>query len=245
MKKLIICASVCLVAYYQYLPHYTSKYTTITAEVAEPVSAEIQHTVKKVDVLNIIVNDISQSDHWLELPPLDVLALLLSDSSRIKSNQLAGILIDEQGMTQQLYLSEKIALELKSETGSIYDQVAAADGNKKMKERYRQRCQTIVDQFASRVVLPRTAVWSDVNQALEMAARLARLPCYKDHEIRLIVLSDLIQDMPGHHRLKPALFPPNVTIYLVGLDDAVDASLVFPQNQTFVLPHFRASLIQP
>lgn len=196
----------------------------------------------KRQVLYILVNDVSQSDAWLALSSADIFDLLLSDTNNVASVQLAGLLINEQGHTQQPYLSDPLPILLQSEKGTVYERAAIKLKNRQIMAQYKQGCKNTVDSFAQKILLPRQAPWSDVNGALVLAERLSKLPCYRNHDIILVLLSDLNHDLPDGSRLKLSTFPPNVTIYVVGQDHTI-VSKFFPNNQVIVLPHFNASFL--
>lgn len=238
MKNILLFCAVCLAAYH----HYTS---STAHPAAETSNLNLNLPTKNLPeasqhILNIVVNDISGSDAWLSLTKSEILALLLQDSCRSGSTQLAGICIDERGEKQTPFLSAEMGHIIQSLDVDIYEEAAARNFNKKSLAKYQVSCRNAADSFARHIILPRNAPYSNVNGALGLSLKLGTLPNYQNYLIRLIILSDLLQDMPNGAPIGSFVFPPNTVVYVIGSSDELELKRIFPANKVVALPAFKA-----
>jgi hypothetical protein len=233
MKNAILLCTVLLLSLYYFNMEPTPAMASQVA-VTVPATASIRN-------LNIILNDVSSSNSWLALTEYELLGLLLQDSSRSNITQLAGILINESGANQTPFWSREIMLENRRTDGDIYEEAAALTFNKKSTKQFKALCAIEASRFSKQLLLPRTASYSDVNGAITLALKMSKLSRYRNYSIRLIILSDMLQDTPDGKTLETFGFPANTTIYVVGQASAVDIKQVFPKNNVVELPAFQAA----
>lgn len=194
-------------------------------------------------VLNIIINDISQSNYWLQLPKAEVLQLLLQDSSCRPSIQVAGLLIQDSSQIQQPYLSGILMPGLSASEGDIFERTETDQQNLKAMAAFKTQARLATDSLLAWLGKPHSTLQSDVNGALTLACQLANQTCYANWDIRLIILSDLLQDTHDGRAIHAFIFPGGTIIYLIGKSDQVTDTLVFPQNTIRIPPAFKAQFM--
>jgi hypothetical protein len=197
-------------------------------------------------LLVLLLNDVSGSAAHLSLPPEEVTMMILTDSLR-KSIQLAGIVINGESSRQTPYFGHVVKPGFRKLSGreTIYERAAIEDHNDKERLRFASAARLEADSLLSHLNMPRTDSLTDLNGALRHAQKLCSQPGFSRHEIRMILVSDLLHDLPANPRQQSFAFPPNVTIYLIGRNDEVRIETIFPDNEVVELTAFRAEFFHP
>ncbi|NUO01125.1 MAG: hypothetical protein HUU01_10980 [Saprospiraceae bacterium] len=197
-------------------------------------------------LLVLLINDVSGSAAHLSLPPEEVTMMILTDSLR-ESIQLAGIVINSESGRQTPYFGKTIRPGLGMLTGreTIYERAAIEKHNDKMRQQLASAAQMETDSLLSHLNMPRADSLTDLNGALRHAQKLCAQPGFSRHEIWMILVSDLLHDLPASPRQQSFAFPPNVTIYLIGRNDEVRIETIFPENEVVELTAFRAEFFHP
>lgn len=191
-------------------------------------------------LLYIFINDVSESNPWLELPRKEMLNLVLQDSMSRPAIQLAGILIQENSQAQTPFLSQVLTPKFEYCEGNIFERTAAAQQNDILMKAYQNLGALAVDSLLAHLERPRKLLKSDINGAISLAITLANQPGYQDFDIRVVILSDLLQDTIDGEELKTFEFPPKTTVYLIGSSSSIALEKVFPKTDIVKLAVFKA-----
>jgi hypothetical protein len=191
-------------------------------------------------LLYIFINDVSQSNPWLQLPRKEMLDLVLQDSVSRPAIQLAGILIQENSSAQTPYLSQVLKPKIQICGGNVFERSAISQTNDILMKEYHHLGSLTVDSLLSHLEKPRKLLKSDINGAVTLAITLASQPGYQDFDIRVVILSDLIQDTHENDVLNAFEFPPQTRLYLIGTSSTVTPEKVFPRNDIVKLTVFKA-----
>jgi len=191
-------------------------------------------------ILYIFINDVSKSNQWLQLSKKEVLDVVLQDSTSRQAIQLAGILIQENSSAQTPYLSQTLEPKMKACDGNVFERSAISQRNDILMKEYHHLGSLAVDSLLAHLEKPRKLLKSDINGALSLAITLASQPGYQDFEIRVVILSDLLQDTNENDVLNTFKFPQQTTLYLIGTSSTIDPEIVFPKNAVVKLAVFKA-----
>jgi hypothetical protein len=196
-------------------------------------------------VLYLLLNDVTGSAGHLDLPPEELVKMILADSLR-ESIHLAGIRIDDKSSRQTPFVSPTLRTDLHRLTGreTIYEKARIERHNAGQRQAFESSARQATDSLLTHLQHPRTAPDTDLNGALRLAQKLARQPGFSRHEIRIVAISDLLHDFPADPNPASFPFPDNATIFLIGASDNARPDLLFPENKVIELAAFRAEFFQ-
>lgn len=199
----------------------------------------------QADVLHIYVNDLTESNSWLPLVSKnEIFALNLSCTGQYAHFQLAGVCITPDSRRQIPFISEKVDCELLTPTGNLYRQSAIRQENEKKCNRIKIKAACITDSLMHYIGKPRNMQHTDINGALLLTRQICAPFENTNTEIKVILISDCLQDLPGGGQLKPIVFPPNVTIYVIGKSEKVALDQLFPSNKVVEIPALKSQFLQ-
>lgn len=191
-------------------------------------------------LLYIFINDISRSNPWLQLPRKEILDLVLQDSMYRPAIQLAGILIQENSTAQTPFLSQILLPRMQACEGNIFVRSEKSKRNETAMKEYEHLGSDSVDSLLSYLEKPRKLLKSDINGAITLAITLAGQPGYQNYDIRVVIMSDLLQETNENNVLNSFEFPPHSTVYLIGSSSKIAPEIVFPHNSIVKLAVFKA-----
>lgn len=190
----------------------------------------------------ILVNDISQSNDYLEIKPAHVQALI-GKYGKQGGVQMTGILIQSNSTRQQTVCTDFIRLDTMEVSGTWLIAKQTSKKNEAIKVAYTNQLRTASELITAKILLPRDHQYSDVKGALRLAKIAAEHPDYQNANIRVVILSDLLHDVPGQKpHLEPMVFPPNVEIILIGNAPGIDCQKIFPKNKVMQMTNFQSLL---
>lgn len=194
--------------------------------------------------LTILVNDVSESAAKIHCPISELRKVWLRDALRGGAD-LATVLLSSESECYIPEWMETVRLDTLPHEGSIYRRRARAQGN----ERHIARAHAQLDRWdawlSDSVFLPKRAAYSDVQRALELSQQLAENGSKNGFRIRLIVLSDLIHDMPDRSKLRPIELPAGTELILIGAAPSMPTSTIFPGAHLIESPIFKHELVLP
>jgi hypothetical protein len=193
--------------------------------------------------LTILVNDISESAEHVHISIASLRQLLHFDAVN-GGTQLATLLINGIGDKQMPWISSlhQADTTVLSRTMNIYRRTKIAQKNRGCMILLDSVLNTWADTLKTKVLLPKTDGYSDANGTFYLLTHLAQAYQAKNYRLRVLIFSDLIQDMPNNTLLRPIKLPPNAEIFLIGASPKVDLQRVFPNNKVTLIPVFDAQL---
>lgn len=187
------------------------------------------------NTLTIVLNDVSISTHYMGDLSSGIAALLKQDVLRGDAH-LAAIRITAQSLQQQpLYLTLP-NLDTLPVHGNRYERARIEAENKGKWSKFNKLLNTTEEQLRSKVFISKAAPWSDINGAFHMALQFAEEADRNGFIVRLIVISDLIQDTEDGDHLSEFIFPANTEVIVLGEPEEVRLKQVLPQNSYRLMP---------
>jgi hypothetical protein len=203
----------------------------------QPVQTEPIEDVPPL--LYLLINDVSGSAKHLVYASAVMSTLLARDTLR-PAIQVAGVRTLANSYLQTPYVSQLLKPSLQLVDGTIYERQETETLNERLRSIYRDSCQSVVRDLSEYLNLPRDEKHTDITGALFLAAQMANQPNFKDYEIRLIILSDMIQDLPRPRKVEPIEFPVNTRIFIVGKSPGVDIESLIKKDGIIYLSAFNA-----
>ncbi len=194
-------------------------------------------------VLYVFMNDITASAKHLDLERDELLELLRSDTSR-SCLQVAALRVQSDSWKQTPYISRNICAGLEPVNGDIYERAAAEARNAERLASFYKQVEEAVDKLSAYLLRERNQQQTDINGAVRLAQQLIQQPNFKDWQVRLVIISDLKQDLANREKLQPFSFADKVEIFVIGKAANADVIQLFPSNSPVLLPAFRAQFLQ-
>lgn len=191
--------------------------------------------------LTILVNDVSESTEHVHFSPEAFRQLLHFDALN-GGTQLATLLINSTGNKQMPWISNLLKVDTTVLSGNRYQRARIDKENQVRSSQLNGTLSNWVDTLKSKILLPKTDRYSDVNGAFYHIVHLAETYHTRKYRVRIIIFSDLLQDTPNHEPLRPITLPSDVEIFLIGTSPHVDLQQVFPNNQVTLTPVFDTQL---
>lgn len=194
--------------------------------------------------LTILVNDVSESAAKIHCPISELRKAWLHDALQ-GGAYLATVLLSSESECYIPEWMETVRLDTLLHEGSIYRRRAIAQDNERQIARAHAQLNRWDAWLSDSVFLPKRAAYSDVQGALQHCQQLAKVYSERGFRIRLIVLSDLIHDMPDRSRLRPIELPAGTELILIGAAPSVPTSTIFPDAHLIESPIFKHELVLP
>lgn len=192
-------------------------------------------------VLNIVVFDQSSSANYIDCDTAELRRLTLVDAFESQVWNAGIRVLAKDSNQQEVLLDGPFHLPLMSEEGrSIYQLNEIRTFNQEAQSGFEEKIKDYLSLFDDSILGTHNLAYSDVKGALQLVGILSRQQRFQAARIRLILLSDLLQDIPGDHTLGSFIFPPHTKIYAVGVAPTVDLEKVFPENDLDQLVRFSA-----
>ena len=191
-------------------------------------------------LINILIVDQSESFDYAHLSSSD-LAQLISHDAQAYTTWIAMVsVLEAKSIEQPLLLEGPFLLDTLLESNySIYQHPKVQRYNQEKKGHFEQKLKSALEAY-NKLITIKNRPYSDVNGALRYAERLANQQRFAEAKIRVIILSDLIHDLPDESKLAVFHFPSRATIYPVSFNQIIDLNKVFPANLVEPLVSFRA-----
>jgi len=195
-------------------------------------------------VLNVIVYDQSESAKYVDCDTVEIEKLIRMDAHAAQV-WVAGIrVLDKNSIQQKPIIKGPMHLDLTSEKEySIYQSSEIQASNAITISNFREKLSHLLAQFDQQMLSIRDLPYSDIKGALQLTETLCQQARFKNASIRLIVLSDLLHDLPGDKDMGSFSFPSNTTIYTTGVSPQVDLASVFPDNRVNPIVQFTADFL--
>lgn len=190
-------------------------------------------------LLYMLINDVSGSARHLVYAPAVMNTLLERDTLR-PAIIVAGFKIQADSYLQTPYVSPLLRPFVQPLSGNIYQRQQTETQNETLRSMYHDSCKSAVRALSDYLNLPRDEKYTDITGALFLSAQMANQPNFKDYEIRLIIFSDMIQDLPKPHQVNPIEFPVNTRIFIVGKSQGVDVESLIKNDGIIYLSAFNA-----
>lgn len=201
---------------------------------------QIQHSAPTPPpTLWLLINDISKSDEYLVLPDHFVKDLITKNASR--GICLAGLFIQSNSTRQIPLQSELIKIDTLEVEGNYLERGKAINSNHQLKEHHAQALDLITEGLNDFVLHAKEEQWTDVDGGLWLAKILLNQVQFERYEKNVLVLSDLLQDLPlRNNHIKSIDFPLGTKVFLMGVNPGVNYKKIFPNNEVILISNHQA-----
>jgi hypothetical protein len=195
-------------------------------------------TISTPAQLVILVYDISISfDHLAHLDSSH-LKSIFHNTSLQGGGRVYSLFIKERSDQQEPLGFDIPKLHLLARSGNAYQQTNRQKYNNRVLSVLSTSEEVFSEQLSQSLLVPRAAKWSDVENSLLLTATILSNSIYADHQKKVLILSDLIQDLPPIHgidKMEAVPFGKDVAVYLVRPSGKVNVAEIIsgPAPQVF------------
>jgi hypothetical protein len=116
-------------------------------------------------------------------------------------------------------------------TGNAYQKANRNKKNKQLEAEFENGKDSFITSVSRKLIVPKIHKFSNVKNALELARKILENPMYSNYAKKLLVISDLENDLPpkqGIEEMEPVHFASDVKVFLVRPSDRVNLSELIP-----------------
>ncbi|GEM_PF-4759142 len=142
-----------------------------------------------------------------------------------------GLHIMANSSKQEPITGEVPALEQLPMMGNAYQQANRTRKNEQLAAEFETHKDEFMTPMSQYLIVPKSHVFSDLKNALELARKILENPMYSTYTKKLLVISDMENDFPpkqGVDPMEPVHFTSDVKIYLVRPSDRVSLAGLIP-----------------
>lgn len=166
----------------------------------------------------VVVYDVSLStDAYAMLQP-EHFTLIYHDMGYSGGGRYYGLFIKSNSQRQDPFMMDVPVLDTLPIRGNSYQQQNRLNKNREIISQFESGTDAFVKAISEKMLLPKKAEFSDVQNALELANGILSMPEYKTWNKRLLIISDCENDLPpvdGIDKMTPVKFEADVKIAVV------------------------------
>lgn len=148
-----------------------------------------------------------------------------------------GLHIMTNSSKQELLTGEVPVFEQLSMKGNVYQQANLIRKNNQLAAEFEKREDEFISSVSQKLVVPKSHDFSDLKNALELARKVLESPIYSNYTKKLLIISDMENDLPPKHGIdpmEPVHFASDVKVFLVRPSDRVNlAGLISGAEYSF------------
>lgn len=142
-----------------------------------------------------------------------------------------GLHIMSNSSKQEPITGEVPALEQLPMKGNAYQQANRTKMNKQFVAEFETHKDEFITSVSQNLIVPKTHVFSDLKNTLELARKILGNPTYCNYAKKLLIISDMENDIPpkqGIDPMEPVHFSSDVKVFLVRPSDRVNLAGLIP-----------------
>lgn len=142
-----------------------------------------------------------------------------------------GLHLMTNSSKQEPITGEVPALEQLPMMGNAYQQANRTRKNEQLAAEFETHKDEFMTPMSHYLIVPKSHVFSDLKNVLELARKILENPMYSTYEKKLLVISDMENDFPpkqGVDPMEPVHFAGDVKVFIVRPSDRVNLSGLIP-----------------